>query len=155
MLEKVNYFEWAKFLHEINEPISGDYLESLDSSTKRNNLEAYRKILFEEFEHRCFYCGAPLKEDLHTHVDHFIPWSFIKDDKLWNFVLACSKCNESKNNKLPPKNKISEIVNRNRILLDRRASDSLINTNIYTDETIPLLYRAATLNGFNDVWNCP
>ncbi|MBQ9220460.1 HNH endonuclease [Succinivibrio sp.] len=152
MIEKVNYFEWAKFLHEVNESSGNDYLESLDYSTKRNNLDSYRKILFEEFEHRCFYCGAPLKDDRNTHVDHFIPWSFVKDDKLWNFVLACSKCNESKNNKLPPREKIDLIVNRNRILLDRRASDSLIDSNVYTDETIPYLYKVAAINGFNEVW---
>lgn len=158
MIEKVNYFEWAKFLHEVNESSGNDYLESLDYSTKRNNLDLFRKILFEldtqeEKGHRCFYCDEPLMDDRHTHVDHFIPWSFVKDDKLWNFVLACSKCNERKKNKLPPREKIDVIVNRNRILLDRRSSDSFIDTNVYTDETIPYLYKVAAINGFNDVWS--
>lgn len=153
MIEKVNYFEWAKFLHEINESTSNDYLEVLDYSTKRNNLDAYRNILFVEFEHKCFYCGAPIKDDRNTHVDHFILWSFVKDDKLWNFVLACSKCNESKKDKLPPKIKVEEIVDRKRILLDRRSSESLIDTSVYSDETIPYLYKVASINGFNEVWS--
>lgn len=152
MIEKVNYFEWAKFLHDVNEASSNDYLEVLDYSTKRKNLDVYRKILFEEFGDRCFYCGALLKDDRNAHVDHFIPWSFVKDDKLWNFVLACSKCNVRKNNKLPPRDKVELIVDRNRFLLDRRASESLIDTNVYTDETIPYLYKVATINGFNEVW---
>lgn len=153
MIEKVNYFEWAKFLHDVNESSCNDYLESLDYSTKRSNLDTYRKILFEEFEHKCFYCGVPLKDDRNTHVDHFIPWSFVKDDKLWNFVLACSRCNESKNNRLPPRVKIREIVDRNRLLIDRRESDALIDISAYTDETIPHLYKVATINGFNAVWS--
>lgn len=157
MIEKVNYFEWAKFLHEVNESSGNDYLESLDYSTKRNNLDVYRKILFEldtpeEKGHRCFYCDEPLMDDRHTHVDHFIPWSFVKDDKLWNFVLACSKCNERKKNKLPPSDKIDLIVKRNRMLIDSRDSVPLIDTNVYTDETIPYLYKVAAINGFNEVW---
>lgn len=49
----------------------------------------YRQILFEEFENKeCFYCGRKLSPK-RIDVDHFIPWSFIKDDNLWNLVLAC------------------------------------------------------------------
>lgn len=34
-------------------------------------------------------------------IDHFIPWSFVLHDELWNLVPTFSKINSSKNNKLP------------------------------------------------------
>ena len=53
-----------------------------------------------------------------TLNDHFIPWSFVKEDKLWNFVLSCPDCNIKKSDKLPSKNFISIIHNRNNLLLN-------------------------------------
>ncbi len=46
----------------------------------------------QEFENKCFYCGKPVIKKT-VEVDHFIPWSFMKDDQIWNFVLACPECN--------------------------------------------------------------
>lgn len=102
MIEKLNYFEWARFLERVNEEnVTTKLLDKIEDSTKRNNLSIYRKILYDEFESKnCFYCGKPLQTDK-IDVDHFIPWSFLKDDNLWNLVLACPSCNRKKNDKLP------------------------------------------------------
>lgn len=90
------------------------------SLPERTPLEIYRNILFSEFEEcNCFYCGKKLSGKI--HVDHFIPWSFVKEDKLWNFVLSCPECNIKKSNILPPKSTIARILERNRIILN--ASD--------------------------------
>ena len=37
-------------------------------------------------------------------LDHFIPWSFVSHDLLWNLMPADSSINSSKNNKLPDLN---------------------------------------------------
>lgn len=95
IFEKQNYYEWKKYLEKANlEEDAYALAGKLDSSTERENLNAYREIL-EDFDRpRCFYCGHPLeKENRKEPVDHFIPWSFVKDDKLWNFVLSCPQCN--------------------------------------------------------------
>lgn len=59
------------------------------------------------------------------HVDHFIPWSFIKDDKLWNFVLSCPKCNEAKNDRLPDEMCLERIIQRNSNKRMLKYADSL------------------------------
>lgn len=113
-IEKLNYYAWAKFLESINDDtVLIRVLDKLEISTpQRNDLSMYRRILAEEFEQNtCFYCGSPLSGI--AHVDHFIPWSFIKDDKLWNMVLACPKCNIKKNNKIPEKRFLIDIQQRN------------------------------------------
>ena len=71
------------------------------------------------------------------HVDHFIPWSFVKEDKLWNFVLSCPECNIKKSNILPPQNTIARILERNRIILN--ASDDRNNSKINLDGKEPAI----------------
>lgn len=47
------------------------------------------------------------------HVDHFIPWSYIFEDEIWNLVLACEDCNKNKRDSLYPSNFIEKILGRN------------------------------------------
>ena len=57
MIEKLNYYEWARFLERVNEEtVAVKLLNKIDESSKRNNLAIYRQILYEEFESKtCFY----------------------------------------------------------------------------------------------------
>ncbi len=117
-IEQMNYFAWAKFLDKINKdnpPIKS--IEKLELSTaQRKNLSVYRDILRKEFEtNNCFYCGSKITQKI--HVDHVLPWSFMKSDHLWNFVLACPKCNIRKKDFLPSKQKLAEVTTRNHKLI--------------------------------------
>ena len=113
-VEQLNYYAWAKFLEHIslNAPVT-QLISKLESSTpRRSNLSVYREILRNEFEvNNCFYCGCKLGKT--SHVDHALPWSFVKSDHLWNFVLACPKCNTKKRDMLPNRQKLAGIINRN------------------------------------------
>lgn len=85
---------WVRFLEQINDDnVLVRVIDKFELATpKREDLSVYREILRKEFEEdTCFYCGKKLGKNI--HVDHFIPWSFVKDDKLWNFVLSCARCN--------------------------------------------------------------
>lgn len=116
-IENLNYYAWAKFLERINDDsTSTKLLDKLEASTpKRQDLSPYRDILRGEFETcTCFYCGKKLRNT--PHVDHVIPWSFIKSDHLWNFVLACPTCNIKKKDQLPTRQKLSAVVTRNTAL---------------------------------------
>lgn len=146
-IEKINYYEWAKFLEKINEAAyTTSLLNKIDESSKRNNLSKYRDILYQEFENDCcFYCGKKLTPK-DTDVDHFIPWSFVKDDNLWNLVLSCQSCNRQKNDKLPSDLYVRKIVNRNKLLIEK------LNAENYSHERIERLYYWAKVNGFIDIW---
>ena len=113
-LEKLNYYAWAKFLEKINDDNAlVRVIDKLELATpRRENLSVYRELLRLEFEEEnCFYCGKKLHNKI--HVDHLIPWIFVKDDKLWNFVLACPSCNLKKNDRLPNRKYIKIIEDRN------------------------------------------
>lgn len=74
------------------------------------------------------------------HVDHFIPWSFVKNDNIWNLVLSCSECNLKKNNKIPNYKYLIKLIERNNKLFgDKYAAK------------IDILYHSALKNGF-EVW---
>ena len=49
---------------------------------------------------RCIYTGREL-HPADYDLDHFIPWSFVSHDLLWNLIPADSSINSSKSNKLP------------------------------------------------------
>ena len=51
-------------------------------------------------EVRDVFTGEPVVSGQYN-VDHFIPWSFVMNDELWNLMPMDSSLNSSKSNKLP------------------------------------------------------
>ena len=49
----------------------------------------------------CIYTGKPLFAKGYD-LDHFIPWSFVSHNLMWNLLPADSSVNSSKSNNLPP-----------------------------------------------------
>jgi hypothetical protein len=150
-IEKLNYYEWARFLERVNKDSAVDHLlNKIDESTlrTRNSLTYYRDILFQEFENKCFYCGKSITKKS-VEVDHFIPWSFIKDDQLWNFVLACPTCNNNKRDKLAREDYLIKISERNEVLLERNENKS---HEVDTGKRIKMIYSWAQKNGYNEIW---
>lgn len=150
-LERLNYYSWARFLEQINDDNAlVRVIDKLELSTpRRENLSVYREILRREFEEdTCFYCGKKLHKDI--QVDHFIPWSFVKDDKIWNFVLSCPTCNIKKNNRVPNKDYLIKIEKRNHEI--QLLPNTLIQTEFegYTDDLIKRMWSYAKLSGIKE-----
>lgn len=98
LLEKFVVLEWAKFLDSIRSS-PGIVSKIEDPKFERKSLKPQEKVMKKYFE-TCFYCNEPL-DRLTVHVDHFIPFSYIFENELWNLVLSCSKCNLNKSDSLP------------------------------------------------------
>ena len=147
----LSYYAWAKFMEKINEDdVLVKVLDKLELSTpKRDDLSVYREVLYEEFEAcNCFYCGKKLSlSNRGIHVDHFIPWSYVKDDKLWNFVLSCPKCNERKNNKIPSKKYLEIMLKRNEYM--KGVVDEFVEIEFknYDSSQFMRLWKYAQLSG--------
>lgn len=154
VFEKENYYEWIKYLEKANaEEDSYALAGKLDASTERENLNPYREIL-ENFESpKCFYCNRPLYgTGKDKPVDHFIPWSFVKDDKLWNFVLSCPHCNSSKSNILPDKIYFENIKVRNSRIVN--IDNPIVKRDFknYSYFKLEEMYHSAVFNGFEVGW---
>lgn len=153
--EKLNYYEWIKYLEKSNaEEDSYALASKLDSSTERADLSAYRNTLKTFGQARCFYCGKILDEKSKTvPVDHFIPWSFVKDDKLWNFALACPACNSSKSNILPVADFVTLMQERNDRLSNFQSPLVLSDFKNYSHFRLTEMYHSAVFNGFDAGWS--
>lgn len=153
-IEKLNYYHWARFLEKVNDDDAlVRVLEKLELATpQRKDLSLYRDILFMEFQqNRCFYCGKRLSESI--HVDHFIPWSFVKSDNLWNCVLSCPKCNLKKKDSLVGGSYLAEIERRNDEISKGQALRSpLIMREFqnYSNGLLDRIWAYAKLSGFNE-----
>lgn len=150
-LEKLNYYSWAKFLEEVNK--DNELIRVIDklelATPKRSNLTVYRDILRKEFEENtCFYCGKKLQRIV--HVDHFIPWSFVKDDKIWNFVLSCPTCNIKKNNRVPSIRYLKIIEERNNKI--QHTSNEIVKNDFmfYTPNVLNSMWKYAKQSGLKD-----
>lgn len=49
---------------------------------------------------RCIYSGERL-DDSDLSLDHFLPWSFVSHDRLWNLIPVSKSVNSSKSDSLP------------------------------------------------------
>lgn len=150
-LEKINYYSWARMLEQINnDDVLIRVINKLELSTpRRDNLSVYREILRKEFEENtCFYCGKKLQKSI--HVDHFIPWSFVKDDKIWNLVLSCAECNERKNSKIPVKNYLVKIENRNKKV--QTINNVIVQSDFsgYSNDLLDRMWHYAKLSGMKE-----
>lgn len=155
VFEKINYFEWIKFLERVNPEEKVFAIASkLDASTKRSSLVKYRDYFFDYYndDTQCFYCDKKVSVST-VAIDHFVPWSFCKDDKLWNFVLSCPKCNSSKTDKLTTTYYLDNIISRNEIIVSvNKNKDFKSDLDTYKQKNLISMYETAIYNGFDNNW---
>jgi hypothetical protein len=58
---------------------------------------------------RCIYSGVPLAPDGFA-LDHFLPWTFVCHDALWNLVPVLPEANSAKGNRLPHRGYVDGMV---------------------------------------------
>lgn len=104
--------EWAKFLEKINLGLPMLISKIERDEVQRKTPQKFKKILQIYFD-RCFYCENRLSPEI-SDAEHFIPWSFIFDNEIWNLVLACQSCNSNKSDLLYPFEFVTKIVDRNK-----------------------------------------
>jgi hypothetical protein len=80
--------------------------------SERMPLAVVRPVLMDIQCGRCLYCRSALAPN-NTHVDHFVAWARYPVDLGHNFVLADSKCNNQKRDRLPACEHLAAWVERN------------------------------------------
>jgi 5-methylcytosine-specific restriction endonuclease McrA len=105
---------WVRYVRQQNLSILGEAtdLNEFLFGSERAALSAVRPVLTELQNGRCFYCPSRLTP-ANTHVDHFVPWSRYPVDLGHNFVLADSRCNGKKRDRLPAYEHLAKWVERN------------------------------------------
>ena len=145
--------EWAKFLERINGslPMLIAKIENAEH-TRRHSLREFREAYCPHTD-SCFYCCGTL-EDTHTHVDHFLPWSYIFENSAWNMVLACRDCNLRKSDSLA-KGFLPHLIERNRTHRGRipvlEKSICTIDTRLGWEREIENHYTTCQEYGFAEI----
>jgi hypothetical protein len=145
ILFRLNTYELTKFIQSCNlTQKTGIIIENIECITKRENLSKYRDILYEFTHFKCFYTEQILRKDNIVSVDHFIPWSFIHSDNLWNLVLTSNTINSKKSSKIPSKRYLEKLIVRNQDLI--KITDSVIKKEMmsYQEQKLHLLHSYAT-----------
>jgi len=96
-------FEKVKWLQNNNPEVPGLIYKLAPMDEKMRKLNAVRKLWEVVLDHQPI---IDVFKDLEVEkgkydIDHFIPWSFVMNDELWNLMPMDSSLNSSKSNKLP------------------------------------------------------
>lgn len=152
VLNYLTNYHLALFLEKFND--KGDttnLLLKVENVSKRSSLDQFYQVLSSFYNGKCFYCGKIIKKET-AHVDHFIPWSFVQADQLWNLVIACSTCNLSKSDKLANERFLNIIIDRNETLLSKQELIVREDMKVYTSHKLNDLYHYSVENGFTEFW---
>ena len=106
---------WLRDVRSLNGDLLGETLDLREFlfGAERNALGVVRPMLMQLQNGKCFYCGESVRRD-GGHVDHFIPWSKYPIDLGHNFVLADSRCNGKKRDRMPHVDHLARWSERNR-----------------------------------------
>lgn len=162
ILSAFAYWGLAGFLQTRNPNVPA-IPTKLVKQEERNSLSAQRKFWNIAINHglevRCPYTGNLLEERMYD-LDHFIPWSFVSHDLLWNLMPADPSINSSKSNKLPdlhlylPKLAVAHQAAL-RINLERGKQEKLLEDYLslgYTPQEIVAMDREHLLDCFSQTF---
>ena len=146
IIMNVTNYQMAVYLEKFNsKEAMENILTKIEFVSARESLKEFQSILLSYGAAECFYCKKPVRK---THVDHFIPWSYVQNDVLWNFVLACPTCNTSKNNKIAHPRYLDSLIERNNSMVHEQMESYDVNK-------LTNMYEYAIQNGFQDGWEPP
>ena len=112
-------YEKVKWLQNNNPEVPGLVYKLAPMDEKMRKLNHVRKLwegILELTEVRDVFTGEVVAPKAYD-VDHFIPWSFVMNDELWNLMPMDSSLNSAKSNKLPKWDPFSERFAENQYLL--------------------------------------
>ena len=95
-------WEWSEYMQRRNPNVPSvaqklfppDRRETLAEQTK------YWKGILQLAELRCIYSAEVIRPD-NFSLDHYLPWSFVVHDQLWNLIPTLPSVNSAKSDNLP------------------------------------------------------
>lgn len=96
-------YEKVKWLQNNNPEVPGLIYKLAPMDEKMRKLNHVRKLwegILNVIEVKDIFTGKLILTKQYD-LDHFIPWSFVMNDELWNLMPMDSSLNSSKSNKLP------------------------------------------------------
>ena len=92
---------WIDFLQRKNPSVPA--IPNKIQKPENRRLDSQRKFWKEILQRgpmRCIYSGVSIDPN-EMSLDHYLPWSFVAHDNLWNLIPTIRQVNSSKNDSLP------------------------------------------------------
>ncbi|MFM7450452.1 MAG: HNH endonuclease domain-containing protein [Leptolyngbyaceae cyanobacterium] len=112
-------WEWLGYMQKRN-PNTPGLIYKLFAPSKRESLSkqiTYWKIILGNTDFYCIYSGQKIDPEEFS-LDHYLPWSFVAHDQLWNLIPTTPEMNSSKSNNLPPSAFFNSFVERQHLGLN-------------------------------------
>ena len=138
-------YEKVKWLQNNNPEVPGLVYKLAPMDEKMRKLGNVRKLwesILELSDVKDVFTGESIISQKYE-VDHFIPWSFVMNDELWNLMPMDSSLNSKKSNKLPKWNPFFEKFASNQYLLY-----GLIHENVIVHKKFEACYR----DNLHSIW---
>ncbi|MEA5600809.1 HNH endonuclease domain-containing protein [Nostoc sp. UHCC 0252] len=172
-------WEWLNYMQQRN-PSTPNVVNKLFMPQERDSLteqKKYWKTVLEYQDIECIYSKVLLNKN-EISLDHYLPWSFVAHNQLWNVIPTTKSVNSSKSNNLPSEEYFHafvklqhrgltvayENISKNQWLkytesfvseLKVSQADDLLKlevlSNAYKITTLPLI-SLATIQGFSPNW---
>lgn len=109
----------VKYLQDRNPGVPG-IVYKLEPENENTRKLSYVRVLWNEIMKNIAVKDIYNQSELHFNdyeMDHFIPWSYVANDELWNLIPMDSSLNSSKSNKLPDWQKYFQAFASNQYVL--------------------------------------
>lgn len=138
-------YEKVKWLQSNNPEVPGLIYKLTPMDEKMRKLNNVRKLwegILTTSEVRDVFTDKPVVPKQYD-VDHFIPWSFVMNDELWNLMPMDSSLNSAKSNRLPKWDPFFDRFARNQFILYRLIQEK---------EGIRRLYESCYRDNLHSLW---
>ena len=142
IIDWVNYNK-VIFLQARNPEVPGIiYKLEPPAIRKLDDVKNLWKAVLEHRIVRDIYTDGLLNEEKYD-IDHFVPWSYVAMDELWDLIPAEKSANTSKNNRLPEWKQYAG---------DYMDTQYQLYTEIYSDESVRALFEKCRKHNLNSRW---
>ncbi|WP_204142035.1 HNH endonuclease domain-containing protein [Halomicronema sp. CCY15110] len=105
-------WNWLNYMQKRN-PSTPAISNKLFMPSKRDSLDKqtkYWKLVLKSQELQCIYSNQLIDPNKFS-LDHYLPWSFIAHDELWNLIPTLPQVNSAKSNNLPDEKFFQDFIN--------------------------------------------
>ncbi len=135
-----------KYLQDRNPGVPGIIYKLECENEKQRKLQNVRKlwsVVTEVTLVQDIYSGSTLESEGYE-IDHFVPWSFIANDEMWNLMPVNGSLNSSKRDKLPDWNRYFGGFAQNQFVL---------NETVYRYPEINKFFQDCQRDNLNTLWS--
>jgi len=95
-------WNWLEYMQRRNPSVPNLQMKLFPPNSRKNlsTQTKFWKSVLQYKQLNCIFSGKPLTQK-DVSIDHFLPWSFVAHDQLWNLIPVSKSINSSKSNNLP------------------------------------------------------